>query len=266
MLLGESERVIYKKTSLIQVVCQIRFPRILSINEKAPTDFQEQIREQYPLYNVAVEQQQQVFVPMDVKVSFPSTWNEWSKIHTFSSQDKAWAITLTSTYLALTTSAYKRWEDFLEHLTRSLEALKQIYKPAFFERVGLRYVNAVRRSQLLMDESTPWKDLIEPFALGFLLNDSFASEEVISYVSTTEVKVGKDALARINTSTGYMETEMRQPKPELSFIIDSDLFFGVRKRLDEIYEALPYLNQWARKLIQSIITEKLHNAMEPEKI
>ena len=39
----DTERVIYNKNPLIEVVCQLRFPRILTISETQPTSFQEKV-------------------------------------------------------------------------------------------------------------------------------------------------------------------------------------------------------------------------------
>jgi len=151
MSFADFERVIYKKNPLIQVVCQLRFPRILRINEKPPADFQERIRDKYPLYQVAVEQQQQFSVDMGAPETPPTPkilQSEAINNYTFSSFDEKWHINLTSTFLALSTTRYERWESFTENLKVPLSALIDIYKPAFFERVGLRYVDAFTRSKL----------------------------------------------------------------------------------------------------------------------
>ena len=44
------ERVIYQNNTLGEVVCQLRFPTILRIEASSPADFQDAIREAYPLF------------------------------------------------------------------------------------------------------------------------------------------------------------------------------------------------------------------------
>ena len=44
------ERVRYLKPQLMEVICQLRFPTILSIGAKDPVDFQEKIRAKFPRY------------------------------------------------------------------------------------------------------------------------------------------------------------------------------------------------------------------------
>ena len=62
--------------------------------------------------------------------------------YNFISADGLWKLNLTSTFIALSTLRYQRWEDFATRLDRPLAQFIQIYQPAFFERIGLRYVNA----------------------------------------------------------------------------------------------------------------------------
>ena len=40
-MFSASERVLYGKRQLIEVICQLRFPTILSISAKEPAEFQE---------------------------------------------------------------------------------------------------------------------------------------------------------------------------------------------------------------------------------
>ena len=51
----ECERVRYAKPQLLEVICQLRFPTILSISAKEPAEFQELIRSEYPRYSRNVE-------------------------------------------------------------------------------------------------------------------------------------------------------------------------------------------------------------------
>lgn len=48
MLFSDRPRTHYEKTLAHEVICQLRFPTILSINNVEPADFQERIREDFP--------------------------------------------------------------------------------------------------------------------------------------------------------------------------------------------------------------------------
>lgn len=52
-------------------------------------------------------------------------------------------------------------------LDKPLAQFIQIYQPAFFERIGLRYVNAFSRRALGLEELL-WDDLIREPYLGIL--------------------------------------------------------------------------------------------------
>ena len=263
----EAVRVIYQKNPLVEVVCQLRFPRILSINETLPAEFQERIREIYPLFEMTTEQQQQVTIDAVADDAEPIprlVQVEKTKNYKFSSADGVWRVNLTSTFFALSTSSYTTWDDFLSRLYDPFNALIELYKPAFFERIGLRYIDAFRRQHLGLAD-TPWNELIEPFALGFLSNRDIM-DEVKGFSSIGEIDIGNGALARINTTLGYVgsiDTQMNTGNPELSFIVDSDMFYG-KKTIEQAFPSLDSLHGTSTKLIRALITDKLHEAMEPK--
>lgn len=55
MLFSEDEACTYAKNPLLEVICQLRFPPILSINENTPAEFQEAVRDMFPQFSVQVE-------------------------------------------------------------------------------------------------------------------------------------------------------------------------------------------------------------------
>ena len=263
------ERAVYKKNPLAQVICQLRFPVILSINENSPAAFQDEIRDKYPLYNKEIGQQQQISFELSVDGLFPSqrtvqseTWNTY----VFSSEDYNWAINLTGTFLSLSANKYDNWDEFKDHLLKPLKTFTDIYKPAFYERIGLRYINVFRRSLLGLD-NTSWDELFVAPSIGFLSDDNIKND-IFGYQSTSEVRMEQDINARIATSLGYVEdiyNQVNKIEPELSFIIDHDLYSG-KKQCDEVGYTLEKLHDNATRLIRALIKKKLHEAMEPLKI
>ena len=49
-MFSQEERCIYQNNQLLEVICQLRFPTILAINAREPVDFQEAIRQAFPIY------------------------------------------------------------------------------------------------------------------------------------------------------------------------------------------------------------------------
>ncbi|MDR1289687.1 MAG: TIGR04255 family protein [Planctomycetaceae bacterium] len=256
----EVRRVVYNKNPLAQVISQVRFPRILAINEKQPAEFQERLRQEYPLFDVSVEQLHRLTFD-SAQSKLQDAPSDMINNYSFTSDDGKQIVNLASTFLSTATSNYTNWDNFFLQLKKPLQALNEIYKPVFFERVGLRYIDIFQRSILGLDNSQ-WDDLIEPFALCFLSNKNVKSD-VVGYSSTSEIKLNNDANARIITALGYVgNNDHNEKNRELSFIVDTDLYFG-KVDLQSVENALVELHGYSTKIIRSIIKEKLHKAMEP---
>ena len=67
MLFSDRSRTLYRNAPVHEVICQLRFPTILSINSAEPADFQETIRDAFPQYL----RQQQTPPPKIVGVGTP---------------------------------------------------------------------------------------------------------------------------------------------------------------------------------------------------
>ena len=83
-------------------------------------------------------------------------------VYDFSSVDEQWIVTLNRDFLALTARDYTRWEEFRDHLEYSIGALVEEYSPTLFLRIGLRYQNIIRKSNLGLD-GVQWSELLNPY-------------------------------------------------------------------------------------------------------
>ena len=54
-MFSQEPRQIYQRNPLAEVICQLRFPEILSIGANLPVDFQEAIRDEFPQYQSRLE-------------------------------------------------------------------------------------------------------------------------------------------------------------------------------------------------------------------
>ena len=156
-------RVTYRKNQLGEVICQLRFPEILAIGAKPPVDFQEAIRAHYPQYSSRMESPAPKLTGVPGKMQLqnqPAVIN-----YQFVSADGVWRVNLTSKFISLTCTRYTRWEDFAGQLDKPLAAFIQIYKPAWFERIGLRYVNIFSRKKLGLEDAA-WSELFTPAYTG----------------------------------------------------------------------------------------------------
>ena len=257
----EARRVIYNKNPLDHVICQLRFPPILRVESEPPSSFQEAIRSVFPMYaekmefrvDLPISNQQPIGPIQTLSRSFAN------KNHEFASEDGIWKVNLTRTFLSINTSRYTRWEDLKERLQGPYEALIRVYSPAFFTRVGLIYVDIFNRSALGL-EGTNWSELLNPFILGLL------SSPVADNVKDFETAYGislSDNESRVRMVTSFVQQISTN---EQCIMIDSDFFCSKRKDLSSAMHNLDFLNSRASRLIQWVITKRLHTAMEPQEI
>lgn len=255
-------RCIYRNNQLGQVICQLRFPEILTIGANAPVQFQEAIRSEYPQYAVRQEAPAPKLtgVPGNLQVqNQPTTAN-----YNFVSADGVWRVNLTSKFISLATSKYTCWEEFAGKLDKPLAAFIKVYKPAYFERVGLRYLNFFSRNSLGL-QNVPFRDLINPIYLGPLADEEVS--EVQSGRCTVEAELSLKAGCRLKVHAGPgMVKRGGQADQELKFIFDQDLFLPGKVPVNMTTGALNTLHSQAFSIFRGAITDTLHDAMAPTSI
>lgn len=257
MAMDRTKRVIYEKNPLMEVILQVKYPKILSINAREPADFQDAIRQVYPIYQNELENEHELALPAKGNILFPPIIQQQQhRNHNFISKDGQYKINLTDSFLALSTLSYTCWEDMLDHLANPLRRLIEIYRPAFFERVGLRYVDVFLRTKLgLQDRS--WRELIEPAWLG-AMSSLDESQVVASGLDVAYLLDDGISQAKIHTGLGNVNDD-----PESAFIIDSDFIHINNIEPSQFKEIAEYLHTAAGMFIRSAIKELLHEAMIP---
>lgn len=251
MLFPDYEPCTYENNQLLEVICQLRFPAILSINETLPAAFQEDIRGEFPQFSVNPEQ-----VPTQPGQP-PRTVNNYQ----FISADGKWKINLTQNFIALSSMAYTDWRTFAGKLDQPLGKFIQRYRPAYFERVGLRYMNAVSRAALGLEES-PWNDLIQPAWLGILDEEDIPESAVTQSATEAELAFPNGVRLKAHTGPGRV-TRMGKEDPEVRFIMDFDLSMRGQIKVHNAAGTLEVLHEHANRTFQGAITIKLHDAMNP---
>ncbi|MDX2043096.1 MAG: TIGR04255 family protein [Acidobacteriota bacterium] len=252
--------MIYGKNPLIEVLCQLRYPSILLIDSDVPAVFQDKIRTSYPLFAEGQQSELKVDLPQEVvelsKGAFPKTLRAGKASYDFVSADKKWKVGLTRDFLALSTTKYRQWEKFKEHLNLPLLTLIDVYKPPFFSRIGLRYRDVIKRSKLGLKE-TPWAELLKPNIVGEL-----ASEEIATCI-TGIAKMVQFKLPDENCEILMQHGFVQDQEAETCYIIDTDFFMDENTEVNDAITRLNTLNQISRGLFRWCITDRLHEAMEP---
>ena len=177
-----NKRVKYNRCPLVEVIFQLRFPTILSINSKQPADFQEKIRKEYPFYDEGIEEQNELLINTNGKSA--QVKSSQNKNYSFVSVDKTYKVNLTSTFIAISTRKYTQWEEFSEKVRQVVKAFQETYEVPFYTRVGLRYIDVIQRSVLGLSNEK-WSDLVKPHVLGVVTQ---FEDGMNSYVSQAEFK------------------------------------------------------------------------------
>lgn len=250
----------YGAHQLAEVICQLRFPEILAVSANDPVEFQEAIRQDFPRFL----RRQEMPAPRLTGVPGNMTVQNQKPVtnYQFVSADGIWRVNLTNQFISLTCTKYTCWEDFAAHLDKPLAAFIKIYKPAYFERVGLRYLNFISRARLGL-EGVPFSELIAPCYLGPL-----AEEDVLESSSTRnsvdcELAIRGGCRVKIHAGPGLVKRGGMEDK-EVKFIFDQDLYMPGQLQLNLVAGALQTLHSQADSIFRGAITEKLHEAMEPE--
>lgn len=261
-MFSHEPRCLYRANQLTEVICQLRFPEILSIGSSLPVDFQEVIRDEYPQYSARKENPAPKISGVPGNMSLenqPATIN-----YQFTSADGVWRVNLTSRFISLACTKYTRWEDFAKKLDKPLAAFIRLYRPAYFERVGLRYLNFISRKALNLD-GTSYSELIEACWLGPLGEGDVAEPAVSRCCVDTEMAIRGGCRVKIHAGPGMVKRNGKSD-PEIKFIFDQDLFMPGQVPVNMSAGALQTLHSQAYSIFRSAITDALHDAMEPEMI
>jgi len=265
MLFPESERVLYKNNPLVEVICQFRFPTILRIREGPHADFQDMIRKDYPGYS---EQEPSIGVPPQVTKEMAAIIGQMNIpiplgliIHRFSTKDSQRFISLRDEFMALAETKYEKWELFREEIVKVESALKRVYEPAFYSRVGLRYRDIISRRRLGLT-NVEWQDLLKTHIIAEL-GDKEVSGAISRIQTRAIIKIPEIPDGQIALTHGLITPN---GSDEECYLIDADFSVERKEGIDEPFEILGRFNRLAGQLFRWAITERLHNAMEPRTI
>lgn len=262
MMFPEVERVIYKKNPLTQVICQFKYPTILRIDAQEPFEFQEEIRTTFPIFQD--KQEDELQIPKNILQNIPSELVNLvgrgnTRNYEFLTEDKVWKVNLTRDFVALSTVGYENWEQFNSYLQQVFDNFVKIYKPAYFTRIGLRYQNVIQRSSLSLGQAE-WIELLNSYILGLLSNESTYSS-IVETITRSNI-VLEDIDSKIGMQYGLAK---HNPSGEICYLLDNDFYTEKRTEVENGRQILNEFNQRNRRLFRWCITNRLHEAMEPNR-
>jgi len=260
----DSPRVIYNHTPLVEVICQLKFPPILSIGNGNIAGFQDKIRTEYPLYETKQPTFEFVNLPNKEiaeffgKLSFPKPVG--ATTHMFSTKNRKQVISLSQEFLAISDTSYKRWEQFFAQIQKAEVSFKDEYKPAYYTRIGLRYKDIIFREDLNLKDRK-WSELLQPHIAGELA-DQRVGDSISAIRTNTVIQLPQVPNARVTLMHGLVK-ELGKPD---GYLIDADFSLENSEGIDGTLDILGEFNRLAGRLFRWAISDTLHQAMEPETI
>ncbi|MBP3633475.1 MAG: TIGR04255 family protein [Oscillospiraceae bacterium] len=261
-MFSQEERCRYEHPQVMDVICQLRFPTILAIGAREPVDFQEEIRAVFPNYLL---RQDRLPAKVTAVPGQPPKVEQQKPIanHQFATQDGKYRINLSQNFISLTCSAYTCWEDFAAMLDKPLASFIKIYQPAFFERVGLRYLNAISRRDLGL-EHLSWKELIEPAYLGLLSSEDVPEQAFTQCSQQVEMALPHGCRLKLHAGPGLVKRGQDTSDKEVKMILDLDVSMGGNVPVNAAAASMQTIHDHAGRIFRGAITDTLHEAMGAE--
>lgn len=248
-----SDRVLYDRTPLKSVSCEVRFPALLRIETEPPVAFQDGVRHAFPIYgkiNTAVLGG----LPPQILAAMGELSTGVS--YSFATSDGSYSVKLASSSLALTSSHYVMWDEFIERLKLVLDCFSKVYIPTFYSRVGLRYQNAIKRSELGLKEKK-WADLLRPELVGVLALGGW--EEPDELISIVRSKLdSQDNCFRLQHGFGQIDND-----PEIAYLLDFDFYTDKQIEVSDVLAKIDRLHSYSGDAFRWAIGEQLDGAMGP---
>ena len=260
MAIPSSPRVVFRRNVLANVLCQLKFPPVLSIVAKDPAGFQDRIREHYPLYS----KDQGIEAPPEIqallgRVKFAGGGEHVR--HIFQNVDSSASIFLTREFLAFETTKYKQWNLFFAEVQRGAEALQQEYQPAFYSRVGLRYQDVINRSQIPGLENVPWHELISSNFIGMLGHEDIRPS-ITEQMTQSIIRLDELPGAFVRVVHGLSNSADGNNQNVYTF--DADFYMEGKVTPNDVQNIVNTFNVAAGNLFRWAITRRLYDALEPE--
>lgn len=257
MLFSDRPRTHYEKPLAHEVICQLRFPTILTINNTEPADFQEAVREDFPQYARRQDQ-----LPPRVVNGKPEPQAPVTNYH-FLSQDGRWKLNLTRDFIALSTLSYPGWEEFARMLDKPLASFIQLYKAPPISSgwvcgisisfPGTRWGWRIRRGV----SCSPRR--IWVFWRSWMWTRSASPWRVLMYSSSWIPA----APPRFTPVPPILKTThpTRRRTPEVKFILDMDLSMSGNTPCGLAAPALETLHGHSTRIFEGAVTDTLRQAM-----
>lgn len=246
------DRVVFANNPLHEVVCEFRFPTILKIDSEPPASFQELVRHKFPL----LAKQAGVNLPtLPPQVANALAGAIPKAATAFKTEDDLNELVLSSESLVIRCRSYNSWDEFKENILLAHGALRDVYAPNFYLRVGLRYINLIKRSGLNLG-SEPWSELLNPRVAGELAEPSW-NDCIVGLNKNVRCNLPFDDDLMI-FQHGLVSVD---DDPEIVYALDFDYIHNSKLDATDVDGAIERLHGYSGSAFQWCISERLKLAL-----
>ena len=232
------EEIRFRDPPLRRVLCQIKFPTILSLADGGALlgSFQEAIREHYPF----LQQLQQFSVTISgAESSAPRAMSQgaWQ----FADPARQWTITLAPDALTLETERYSSFEDLSVQIGLALRALVEHVRPGYSTRVGLRYINEIAVNAPDMED---WSKLLNEHWRS-ILDAGIVGDSVAHWIQNLRLQLEDGTF---NVNVGFIPDEAARVIIDLDYFDESQVALSVEDtmaKLDRWHEVIHNMFRWS---------------------
>ncbi len=242
----------FANNPLFEVVWQASFPTILRVETEIPAAFQDAVRQVFPRF----ERQMPPNMPhLPDEVAEALAGSLPRPTHIFEDDQEENQIVLTSESIAVVCTNYVEWERLKSQILMALNTLIDVYRPAYFDRIGLRYRNLIKRSKIGLDNE-PWSELLNPAVAGELTQPGWAkSVSGIQKSITIDWPETEDVVR-------FQHGLVTAGDPEISYILDFDYIANKRTEVEDVDRVTERLHGYSGSAFQWAIADKLKLALD----
>ncbi len=229
----------HPKNQLDKVICQIRFPALLSIDRDIAS-FQESISKEYPMFILQPNVQGVADIPV-------------AKNYIFNSPDGSWSVSISVATVSLTTSRYDDWKNFSTKMKQILDKFTECFDVKDTTRIGLRYINAIRPSSLGCNTGS----------LDDLIQDKYIQQTRSDIGKVQGFNVITDLIIDESTNcrSVYGTIQFADQTEEQGFLIDNDVYSTRIEKLSDTMRILNDFNEISKSIFCELTTEKLQRSV-----
>ena len=217
-----------------RVIFQARFPAMLEIDKRI-AEFQSLLCDKYPNY------QRTQPMPSGLGIAAIPAISD----HVLYTDDGVWAVTLSVDSFSLTCSKYNDLAEFKNNLCQVIDAFKKLFDVKKSNRVGLRYINAIRPSAIGLKKPQDAINSKYRSAMETNLESPLNVNMTLSYELTETIR-GRTVLADISFDDG-----------ERGVLVDDDVFIEVQCPIDNLKGLTDELNKLSLDVFKKMTSNEL---------